>query len=257
MLASLPMIDLAPPPPDLRGASLFLDFDGTLVDLAPRPDAVEVTQALLARLDRLAAALPGRVAIVSGRSLAQLDAMLGSCGQRIAMAGSHGAERRVPGDAGATSDPPPALAAAADRLAAAANDHDLVFERKTFGAALHYRQRPEMEAAARQVAAEVAEAHALVLQHGKMMVEVRAPGTKGEAVVALLEGAAMAGTRPLFFGDDVTDEDGFEAAAQRGGAGVLVGPPRATAARYALADPAALLAWLDAALDDLDGGMGK
>jgi len=249
MLASLSMTDLPPPPPSLDGISLFLDFDGTLVDLAPHPDAVEVTGGLLARLDRLADALPGRVAIVSGRSLAQLDAMLGTMGGRIAMAGSHGAERRVPGDPQAASEPPPALALAADTLAAAAARHGLVFERKTFGAALHYRQQPEAEATARQVAAEVAETHALVLQHGKMMAEVRAPGSKGEAVCALLAGAAMAGTRPLFFGDDVTDEDGFEAAAGRGGAGVLVGAPRDTAARYGLPGPAALLEWLDMAMD--------
>jgi len=252
MLANLDMPDLPPPPPDLCDASLFLDFDGTLVELAPHPDAVEVTQGLLARLDRLAAALPGRVAIVSGRSLAQLDAMLGDGGRRIAMAGSHGAERRVPGDPHAASEPPAALARAADALAAAAERLGLVFERKTFGAALHYRQRPDAEAEARQVAAAVAQTHALVLQHGKMMVEVRERGSKGEAVHALLEGAAMAGTRPLFFGDDITDEDGFAAAAGRGGAGVLVGAARDTAARYGLAGPAALLDWLDRAMDGME-----
>jgi trehalose 6-phosphate phosphatase len=241
------MADLPPPPADLTGISLFLDFDGTLVDLAPRPDAVEVGDALRDRLDRLAARLPGRVAIVSGRSIAQLDAMLGDHARRLTVAGSHGAERRPAGADALDVAPPPALAPAAAELEQAAGELGLIFERKSFGAALHYRGVPEQEAAATAAAERAAAAHGLVLQRGKMMVEVRAPGDKGQAVRALAAEPGAAGTRPLFFGDDVTDEDGFEAAAELGGAGVLVGAPRATAALHRLDDPAALLAWLDRA----------
>jgi trehalose 6-phosphate phosphatase len=79
-----------------------------------------------------------------------------------------------------------------------------------------------------------------------MMVELRAPGDKGLAVDALMATAAMAGTRPLVFGDDLTDEDGFAAAAAHGGAGVLIGASRATAAGFALPDVAALRRWLGA-----------
>ena len=243
--------DLPPPPADLRGTSLFLDFDGTLVDLAPRPDAVAVTDELRIRIERLAAILPGRVGIVSGRSIEQLDAMLGDHARLVAVAGSHGAERRLAGAATAAHTPPAALAEAALALETYADAEALLFERKSLGAALHYRGRPEGEADAIATATALADEHGLTLQRGKMMVEVRAPGDKGAAVRALAAEPGAAGTRPLFFGDDVTDEDGFVAAAALGGAGVLVGTPRATAARYRLDDPAALLAWLDRAMDGM------
>lgn len=244
------MPDLPPPPATLDGVSLFLDFDGTLVDLAPRPDAVVVTAGLLDRLERLATRMPERVAIVSGRSLAQLDAMLGDYAARVAVAGSHGAERRLAGAAADGVDRPSGLDDAGAALERFAAENGLIYEEKSFGAALHYRADPSQEGGAAALAEELAAAHRLVLQRGKMMVELRAPGTKGLAVRALMAEAAMAGTRPLFFGDDVTDEDGFEAAAALGGAGVLVGPARPTAASHALSDPAALLDWMDAAMGE-------
>jgi trehalose 6-phosphate phosphatase len=240
--------DLAPPPPVLDGISLFLDFDGTLVEIAASPDAVIVPSTLIAVLEALAERLPGRVAIVSGRSLAQIDALLGGFTQRIAMAGSHGAELRGPGISPAASAPPAILGDVADALDAVAVANGLLVERKTLGVALHYRQAPHFEEAAVAVAEDLATRHGLVLQRGKMMVELRADGDKGRAVTALLGSQAMAGTRPIFFGDDVTDEDGFVAAAAAGGAGVLVGPIRPTAARHRVADVTAVLAWARAAL---------
>lgn len=239
MSAGLP----PPPVPDPSGTSLFLDVDGTLVAIAPRPDAVVVEAGLGDLLGRLGAAMPGRVALVSGRSVAQLDGMLGEHAQALAVAGSHGAERRTPEAGHLRPDRSDALDAAAAELRAFADLHDLVFEAKSLGAALHYRLRPEREAAASAMAEQVAATHGLTLQRGKMMVEVRLPGDKGGAIRALIEAEAMAGTRPWFLGDDVTDEDGFVAAAALGGAGVLVGPPRPTAARYRL-DVAAVHGWL-------------
>lgn len=244
--------DLPPPPVTLDGISLFLDFDGTLVELAERPDAVVVGERLRTLLDRLAARMPGRVAIVSGRSLAQLDQLLGDHAAALAVAGSHGAERRSPGAAALTPEAGGALAGATAMLAEAAETLGLVFERKSFGAALHYRQTPAAEPQALAAARAVADQHQLVLQRGKMMVEVRVAGDKGQALAAILADApAMAGTRPLFFGDDVTDEDGFATAAGLGGAGVLVGEARDSAARYRLDGPAALLDWLDRALQEM------
>jgi len=240
--------ELAPPPSDLEGVSLFLDFDGTLVDLAPTPDAVTVTPALLAALGALADRLPGRIAIVSGRSLDQIDGLLGPFARGIAVAGSHGAEQRHGGADPVVPAAPAGLAHAARELADYAERSGLVLERKTLGVALHYRQQPSMEAAAVAAATALAERHGLVLQRGKMMVELRTDGDKGRAIAALLASRAMADTRPLFFGDDLTDEDGFVTAAAAGGAGVLVGEPRPTAARYRLPDVAAVMAWIDAAL---------
>ncbi len=244
------MAELAPPPPALSTTdSLFLDFDGTLVELAERPDAVVVAPSLVDMLDRLAATMPGRVAIVSGRSIAQLDAMLGPQARHFALAGSHGAERRTPEHGYESPEPPEALALAAESLRDYADTNGLVFEAKSFGAAIHYRQRPELEDDANAAAAAVADTHGLVLQRGKMMAEVRLSGDKGDAILGLLETSAMQGTRPLFFGDDVTDEDGFVAAAASGGAGVLIGPLRETAALYRLESVSALHTWIAAAME--------
>lgn len=237
------------PPLSLGDTSLFFDFDGTLVDLAATPDGVVVEAGLLAQLDALAERLPGRVAIVSGRSIAQLDTLLGDHARLFAVAGSHGAERRTPEDGHVTPEPPAALERAAADLAEFAAAHDLVFEAKSLGAALHYRSHPEHEANAVRFVEQVAETHQLTLQRGKMMAEVRSPGDKGAALTALMAAPPMAGTKPLFFGDDVTDEDGFAAAAALGGAGVLIGAMRPTAATYRLGDVTALRDWIAAILE--------
>lgn len=240
--------DLTPPPTDLAGISLFLDFDGTLVEIADAPDAVIVRPALIGVLEALADRLPGRIAIVSGRSLAQIDTLLGPFTRRIAVAGSHGAELRPPGLDAAAAGPPAALQSAAEAFDLYAARPGLLVERKTMGVALHYRQAPQFEDGAVALATDLAARHGLFLQRGKMMVELRADGDKGRAIAALLASQAMSGTRPLFFGDDLTDEDGFVVAAAAGGAGILVGPPRQTAARHRVADVAAVLAWAQAAL---------
>lgn len=248
----MPLTDvlLGPPPfALLSSASLFLDFDGTLVDLIDDPDQVRADPELSRLLVRLASALPGRVAIVSGRSIAQLDRMLGAAAHHLALAGSHGAEFRVEGEANEVVAPEALDEIAADMDDFAASRPGVMVERKTLGAGLHYRQAPEQEADALALAGRLAQEHGLYLQRGKMMAEVRADGDKGRAVTRLVAGAAMAGTPPLVFGDDLTDEDGFRAAAELGGAGVLVGEPRDTAARYVLPDVPAVRRWLDAALE--------
>jgi trehalose 6-phosphate phosphatase len=122
-------------------------------------------------------------------------------------------------------------------------------KRKSYGVGLHYRMAPEREAAARDLCRRLSASHGLMLQTGKMMVELKSAGDKGDAVRAFMrEEAPMAGTRPFFIGDDMTDEGGFAAARALGGAGVLVGPPRETAASYRLADVTAVRAWLAAAI---------
>ena len=244
-----PLAVLDPPPVALDNVSLFFDFDGTLVDLAPTPDAVLVDQRLLDRLDTLAERFPGRVAIISGRSIAQLDEMLGRHAQLFAVAGSHGAERRTPEDGHVAAERPASLEAAADALRAFADANGLVYEAKSLGAGLHYRMSPAFEPDAVRLAEDLAATHGLTLQRGKMMVELRTPGDKGAALRELIAAPTMAGSMPYFFGDDVTDEDGFEAARALGGAGILIGEPRATAAAYRLNDVAALRDWIAAILE--------
>ena len=96
---------------------------------------------------------------------------------------------------------------------------------------------------------EIAGRHDLLLQRGKMVAELRPAGAnKGDALKALMREPRFMGARPLFVGDDLTDEHAFGAAAELGGAGILVGPPRETAARYRLESVKAVADWLQAAL---------
>ena len=235
-----------PPPPAhlLTGAALFLDFDGTLVELAATPDAVAVDARLRALMTQLAAQLDGRLAVISGRSAQAIRALFGE--PPFPVAGSHGLELSWPDGRGAAPSRPAAMDAVTAAMHALAHEHaGVVVEEKPLGVALHYRQAPAAAAACHALAERLAAAHGLALQTGKMMVELRPGGAdKGAALAALMADPAMAGGRPLFLGDDDTDEPAFEAAARLGGAGVLVGPARPTAARYRLENVAAVLDWL-------------
>lgn len=235
----------APPRTLLESASLFLDFDGTLVEIADRPDAVAVDAALADLLVSLGQRLGGRVAVVSGRSIAQLDALLGPVAQTLALSGSHGCEHRWHG---ITAHPvrPGSLDDVAEAMRAAAEGHDgVIVEEKSFGVALHYRLDPGFEPEALLLAERLAARHELATQHGKMMVELRVPGSdKGVAVARLMQRPDMAGTIPVFIGDDLTDESAFAAARAGGGHGILVGTARGTQAEYGLPDPAAVRDWL-------------
>jgi trehalose 6-phosphate phosphatase len=246
-----PAIAGGPPPRlgDLEAVSLFVDFDGTLVDLIDNPGEIRVDGALQHLLAELNARLSGRLALVSGRSIAQLDGFLGPLGAMLTLAGSHGVELRRPGGRLIAPGRPSSLDAVERDLArfAAANP-GLHVELKSHGAALHYRAAPQHETAAYTFGRDLAKATGLVLQTGKMMVELRGPGDKGDAVRALMRDPPMAGGRPLFVGDDLTDEGGFSAARALGGAGVMVGAPRATAALYRLENVEAVRAWLATAI---------
>lgn len=242
------MSDL-PPPPLLDTASqtaLFLDFDGTLVEIAERPGAVVVPPDLPGLLMRLASALDGRLAIVSGRSLAALDALLGPVG--VAMAGSHGGEFRPAGSSEilAEADPLPAQAVSAF-LDFAKGYPGLIVEPKPFSVAVHYRQVPQARDALLEASAKVAARFGLGIKHGKQVAELSMPGSdKGTAVTRFMAMPPFAGTTPIFLGDDVTDEDAFTVLDRFGGSGVLVGPMRDTAACWRLPDVAAVREWLAA-----------
>ena len=240
--------DLPPPPADLLdGATLFLDFDGTLVDLAPRPDMVAVDPPLAALMRSLAARLDGRLAVISGRSAGDIATLFGTPG--FAIAGSHGLEIVHADGRREIAERPSALdAIRAEMLAFADADPGLLVEDKPLGVALHYRGAPAFESEAHILARALADRHALRLQSGKMMVEVRsAAGDKGSALAALMREPDMASARPVFAGDDDTDEPAFAAAIETGGYGILVGEPRDTSATHRLPSVAAMRAWLEAA----------
>ncbi len=240
------------PPLDLlRGASLFLDFDGTLVEIEARPDDTRVSDRVRALMAKLSARLDGRVAIISGRPLDQIDGLFG--GASFAISGSHGLEVRMPDGQISAPERPVGLDHALKEVRALQTKHEaLVIEDKPFGVSLHYRLAPHIEDECRALAYAMADQDGLQLQLGKMMFEVRVAGKdKGHGLRALMKSPVMAGTRPVFIGDDDTDEPALAAAEDMGGAGIVVDPIRPSAARYRLADVAATLAWLESAADEL------
>ena len=234
----------APPPGLLEGAALFLDFDGTLVELAETPGSIHVSPELPGLLKRLCALVEGRIAIVSGRSIGDLDSHLDCSG--IAVSGSHGLELRLADGTHLPLFVPRPLDEVRGALAAFAEaTPGLLIEEKPAGLALHYRQAPEAEERVLALTARLAAEHGLTLQQGKMVAELRPAGAdKGDAVRALMAEPPFAGARPVVVGDDLTDEHGFEAAAAMGGAGILVGEARESAACYRLPDVASVAQWL-------------
>lgn len=227
------------PPPGLPPhAALLLDLDGTLIDLAPTPDAVRVPPDLPQTLTRLRTTLGEALAIVSGRSPEQVDALLP--GIAHAVAGEHGgAIRYAPGEA-VRRAPLPAVNAAwlAGAAALVAAHPGTLLEQKQHGFALHYRLAPEAgPALARWLEAllDGVETHVLLRAH--MAYEVKPCGAdKGRAVGTLMAHAPFAGRVPVYIGDDVTDEDGIRAAEATGGLGLRVAD--------AFGDAAGVRAWL-------------
>ena len=241
--------DLPLPPHDLLdGAALFLDFDGTLVELAPRPDLVRVDARLAALLPALSARLDGRIAIISGRPAGEIATLFGS--PTFAIAGSHGMELHHADGRRVVAERPTALDIVRAEFAAfAGRDPAIIVEDKPLGVALHYRAAPAHGPDADTLARTLADTHALRFQPGKMMAEVRSPGgDKGAALDALCREPHMASARPLFLGDDDTDEPAFAAARRHGGHGILVGHARDTSATHGLPSVAATLDWLEAAV---------
>jgi trehalose 6-phosphate phosphatase len=227
--------------------ALFLDFDGTMVDIAPQPQAVHVPQPFLFVLRDLHQRLKGAVAVISGRPLTQIDAFLHPL--RLPVAGVHGAERRSEDGQVHLLDTHPLDHVEAVALSLAAGNPGLLVENKRGSVALHYRQRPELEdLCLRAMQQAVEESPGLTLQRGKMVAEAKPGGaSKGRAIEDFLAEPPFAGRTPVFIGDDVTDEAGFSTVQRLGGTGIKVGEG-ATVASRRLPDPAALRRELAAAL---------
>lgn len=218
-------------------AALFLDFDGTLVDIAPRPEAVVVPPDLPGLLERLAARLGGALAIVSGRPLAELETLLPV---PLPMAGDHGASLRpapgAPVERLPLPAPPDDWHRAAEALAAAFPG--ALVERKAHGFVLHYRLAPEAGAVARSALEAMVGADGdFLVMPARMAWEVKPRAvSKATAVEGLMARSPFAGRQPVFIGDDVTDEAGMAAARAAGGIGLRL--------QDAFGTPAALRDWL-------------
>jgi trehalose 6-phosphate phosphatase len=220
-----------------ESAALFLDFDGTLVDIAPRPQAVMVPSDLPLLLTSLASRLGGALCIVSGRPLAQLEACLPVA---LSMAGEHGATLRLANAAQTRQrhlpTPPATWLCRAEALAS--GFPGALLERKAHGFVLHYRLAPEAATVARDMLERmVATCDDFVVMPARMAWELKPSAvSKGGVVVELMAEPPFVGRRPIFIGDDVTDEAGFDAARAAGGLGLRV--------QDAFGTPAALRDWL-------------
>ncbi len=226
--------------------AVLLDFDGTLVSIVDDPDGVVLTEHTARTLARLEGVLGGAVAIVSGRSIAEIDRAFAP--RRFPVAGIHGLERR---DSRGRRHEDPYDAAVLDEIArrlgeAIACKAGLKLERKAGSVALHYRRRPELESFCRALAAEAIARHPEARRiTGKMVVELKlGDRTKADAVSDFMAEPPFAGRRPLYAGDDVTDEDAFRAVAALDGISIKIGCGR-TAALYRVADTESFLGWLD------------
>ena len=234
-------------PEDISGFAIFLDVDGTLVDLVDDPAAIVVEPWMAGALRRISDETGGALALITGRSIAAVDRLFSISG--LAVSGLHGAERRGASGVltGAAATPEfDSAKAAASRWAT--TGPGLIFEDKGPAFALHYRRVPHMEGAVRGYMAELGRSvgERWVAQEGKHVVELRPSGlNKGDALKSFMEHAPFAGRRPLAIGDDVTDEAMFAAANALHGVTVRVGAnERPTLAAQEVASPADVRAWL-------------
>ncbi len=223
--------------------ALFLDFDGTLVALASQPELVEVPPGLASTLAALYTQLNGALAVVSGRQLFDLDGFLAPL--QLPAAGEHGAQRRAT-DGRLVSVPPADLQHVLQAAEGLLQLHPgLKLERKNLALSLHYRHAPELESLCLQVMRDAVERSAgLDLMQGKYVIDLKPSGvSKGTAIAAFMSEAPFAGRIPLFAGDDVTDESGFEQVRRMGGNTIKVGPGP-TLAQFRCASVAQLADWL-------------
>ena len=227
--------------------AIFLDLDGTLLDFADEPGAVEVSERVRDLLVRLNDATGGAIALVSGRTMADLDRLMAPL--RFPVAAVHGLERRdgdgqvtrTPVDQGVFGKIERALRGFVEK------NPETLLEHKGLTLALHYRKRPELEEAAigevRSVLAGLGSD--LQIIRGNMVVEIKPTGQdKGSAIVAFMAEAPFVGRTPVFVGDDATDEDGFRTVNELGGVSVKVNSGESVA-RARLADVDAVLSWLE------------
>lgn len=240
------MTDQAPEPPlRLDAYAFFFDLDGTLAEIQPTPEQVVVPPEVCHTLHTLFTGNDGALALISGRPIAELDALIAPL--VLPAAGIHGAERReIDGQRHETPLPNDIVGALQDALT-----HGLTslpgcrLENKGASFALHYRQapnyKPEVTALAESLCLRYPQ---LTVQTGKCVVELKPRGAnKGAAINTFMQSPPFAGRTPLFIGDDTTDEAGFRQVNALGGISVKVGPGPSEA-HYRLANVAAVHLWL-------------
>jgi trehalose 6-phosphate phosphatase len=234
-------------PDSLVGHALFLDIDGTLLDLAPSPEAVEVPDWMVALLQRLEGRLDGALAFVSGRTIASIDALFKPL--LLPTVGVHGgeirgADGRILVDGLLTASLQSAVPLLREAIASL---RGVQLENKQQAVALHYRSVPErgreVLKVAEMIVADMGGEFGVLM--GKCVVEIRPRRlTKGTAIDHLMRAAPFRGRTPIFAGDDCTDEDAFEVVNRLGGVSMHIGDSTSTRAKYRLKSPDQFRAWL-------------
>ncbi len=226
-------------------SGFFLDIDGTLLEIAERPQLVRIDEDLGRLLAGLRDAAGGAFALISGRSVAEIDRLFG---RNFCAAGQHGAERRdAAGKMHLHRVPLAGLRKAQKRLGRMVAGHPaLVLEDKGMNLALHYRLAPELGAMVHEAVRRLVEelGDDFEMQAGKMVMEIKPSGKdKGTAIAEFLAEAPFQGRLPVFIGDDLTDEFGFELINRVGGCSVKVGEG-SSAAHWRLPNADAVRSWL-------------
>ncbi len=254
MTSPLSDLDLRSLAPD--DTALLLDLDGTLAAIVDRPGDAVVTASARRTLSRLRSALSGAVAIVSGRPIADVDRMLAP--DRLPVAGIHGIERRDARGGLHLSDVDydrlDAVIRALEEQTAHANG--LLVEKKPGAVTLHYRARPDLGPDCERIVSALVDAHpGIVLLRGKMVFELKMNDrTKAEAVRDFMTESPFRSRRPVYAGDDTTDEDAFQAVRALGGIAIKVGDGD-TAAGYRVSGTAEFLGWLSLLSDHMTDRM--
>lgn len=221
-------MDIAAPPlvPDLGRSAILLDIDGTILDMATTPREVWVPTELRRTLTRLVESTGGAVALVSGRSINDIDLLFSPL--QLAAIGVHGAEMRLSGDGDVRARVRPLSRALKRKLATVAElGPGILVEDKGYSLALHYRlapeKGPEVLDAIGKICSTVADEPVEILA-GKLVVDIKpAAISKGNAVSELMKHPPFAGRRPVFIGDDTTDLSVFGVIADFGGHAYSVG----------------------------------
>ncbi len=239
---------------DPTRSAVFLDFDGTLVEIAEHPGLVKLSPDTRDALTKISSALGGALAVITGREIGDVDSFLKPL--HLPVAGVHGLKRRSADGVvrGALVDDR-LVSELSDRLQNSITDKEgLLFEQKTGSIALHYRGRPDLETECVEAMDEaIRDMEGIHLIRGKMVIEAKVCASdKGGAVKDFLIEPPFAGRTPLFAGDDVTDEDAFAVVNDRRGVSIKVGPGP-TRAHYRADGIPQFLDWLQDAANHLDG----
>jgi trehalose 6-phosphate phosphatase len=225
--------------------ALFIDIDGTLLDMAAAPDAVHVPPELVGTLNRLGRTFDGAMALITGRRVADADRFFAPL--KLPVSGVHGAEAR-----GAANGAPamlaelvPAALTAAVR-SVACELPGVVVEDKVSGLAVHYRNAPDARGTLeRELRRTVLRWDSFAVRTGRKVLDVVPKAhTKGTGLAWLMGLAAFKGRRPIMIGDDHGDEPAIEAAERLGGFGLTVAGEHFSADGADFESPASVRAWL-------------